>query len=328
MSDVRVRIRGIYTTALTGLLLEKGYLIVEPSEVIRARFGLPESPGPWDVAIADRRDRQGIVIEGVKEAVGEVVGALRDALPYALFRELSPRTRAGPFAKLQDLKAAFIAKFPSPAKEALDAIRSRYVLTIPGHHHLKAIDAARVDAAEGEALKDPKRAPELAKSLKEELIWRFFLPGKPVVVKHLKAGPGGFEYVGKVRELVPGEVLALERSFREGGTYDGLGLPKMEGDFGTVELYEGRWWGRRAYFRADGTPIGEIYNIHTPPELYPDHVRYLDLEVDLVRTPDGEVRVIDEEVLERKVKEGHLGPALAKRALKEALWLKEELSGR
>jgi len=122
---------------------------------------------------------------------------------------------------------------------------------------------------------------------------------------------------------VLGEVL--ERRFQGEGTYDSLDLPKEEGDHNTVELYEGRWWRRRTYSRADGAPIGEIYNIHTPPELYPDGVRYFDLEVDVVRRPDGGVELVDEEELRRKV-EGRLIPeALALRALEEARSLAEGL---
>ena len=119
--------------------------------------------------------------------------------------------------------------------------------------------------------------------------------------------------------------MVLERRFRGGGMYDSLDLPKEEGDHGTVELYEGRWWGRRRYFRADGALIGEIYNIHTPPELYPDGVRYLDLEVDVVRRPDGGVALVDEEELRRKVEGGLIPEALALRALEEARSLAEGL---
>jgi hypothetical protein len=36
-----VRLRGIYTTALTALLLEQGYTIVDASAAIQKRFGIP-----------------------------------------------------------------------------------------------------------------------------------------------------------------------------------------------------------------------------------------------------------------------------------------------
>ncbi len=324
MAGVRVKIRGIYSTALTGLLLELGFEIVSPSEVIRARFGLPENPEPEEVLIVDRRDKQGVVIEGVRGAVEEVVAALRDTLPYAVFvrRETKAPKGKGLLAALAAAKERVLAEFTRPVKELLDVIRAKYVPTLPGHHYLKAIDSARVDEVEAAAL--PGEFPVAAERLREELVYRFLEPGKTVEVWHGKAG-GGFSWWGTVARLVPGEVLVLERQFRGGGTYDSLDLPKEEGDHGAVELYEDRWWGRRTYFRADGTPIGEIYNIHTPPELYPDGVRYLDLEVDVVRYPDGKVAVVDEDVLARKAEEGLIPAPLAERALKEARELEAQL---
>jgi len=56
-------------------------------------------------------------------------------------------------------------------------------------------------------------------------------------------------------------------------------------------------------------------------------VRYLDLEVDVVRYPDGEVELVDEEELARKVREGIIPEALADRALAEARALAAALDG-
>ncbi len=325
MGGVRVKIRGIYATALTGLLLERGFDIVSPSDLIQARFDLPANDQPEEVLVVDRRDKQGVLIEGVKGAVEETVAALREALPYAVFVPLEvkrPKAAGNPFAALLGAKARYLSEFPRPVKELLDRIRAKYVPTLPGHHYLKAIDSARVDEAEETA--DPAEFPEAAAKLVEALVHRYYSPGREVEVRHAKAG-GGFTWKGVVSRFVPGEVLVLKRRFRPGGTYDSLEIPKEEGDYGEVELYEGRWWGRRTYFRADGTPIGEIYNIHTPPELYPDGVRYLDLEVDVVRYPDGEVAVVDEETLRRKVEEGLIPEALALRTREEARSLAEGL---
>ena len=318
MVGVRVKIRGIYATALTGLLLEREFEIVSPSDLIQARLDLPANDQPEEVLIVDRHDKQGVLIEGVRGGVEEVVAALREAIPYAVFVPLEvkrPKGGRNPFAALLVAKARYLSEFPRPVKEHLDRIRAKYVPTLPGHHYLKAIDSARVDEVEGTA--DPAEFPEAAARLVEELVYRHYSPGKEVEVRHAKAG-GGFTWRGVVSRFVPGEVLVLERRFRPGGTYDSLEAPKEEGDHGEVELYENRWWGRRTYFRADGTPIGEIYNIHTPPELYPDGVRYLDLEVDVVRHPDGGVAVVDEGTLRRKVEEGLIPEPLADRALDEA----------
>jgi hypothetical protein len=62
--QARVRVRGIYTTALTALLLQQGSMIVDASSAIQTRFGLPQREAPEDVNICDRQNRQGVVIEG------------------------------------------------------------------------------------------------------------------------------------------------------------------------------------------------------------------------------------------------------------------------
>ena len=65
---MRAKVRGIYTTALTKLLLENGFQIVQPSQAIKTRFGISESSGPPDINIKDRYDLQGVVALGSAEA--------------------------------------------------------------------------------------------------------------------------------------------------------------------------------------------------------------------------------------------------------------------
>jgi hypothetical protein len=110
------------------------------------------------------------------------------------------------------------------------------------------------------------------------------------------------------------DVLTLERTFSAGGRYDSLWLPKLAGDWGTIEVIPGGWVLRRAYYRRDGTLIGELYNVQTPTEIGPGVVRYVDLEVDVVRIPDGRVDVVDEADLEAAVRAGGIAPDLAERA--------------
>jgi len=313
MSGPRVRVRGIYATALTAILAERGFVIVEPTPVICSRLGLPQQGGPEEVAIWDRRDRQGVVVEGLRGGVEAVLAAIREAVPFALALPQAARQGEGALARaLGRLQARYLLEFPLPAKEELDRVRARFAPTVPGHHYFKVMDAARVDQLESEAT--PEGLDSLRQALLEELVWPFFRPGATVRVRHAKAGEGGFEFQGTVRALEPGRLLVLERRFRGGGTYDGLGQPKAEGDMGLVELWDGRWFSRRVYLRRDGSLIGEIYNVNTPPELYQGTVRYLDLEVDVVRFPDGRVEVQDEDVLRAKQERGLLPSALAERA--------------
>ncbi|SEO51587.1 Ribonuclease G or E [Halogranum amylolyticum] len=76
--SVRVRVRGIYTTSLTHLLLEAGHDVVQASDPIRERFdaGLPDED--HDVELATTDDRQGVGVEGDPTAVETMRSLLRD----------------------------------------------------------------------------------------------------------------------------------------------------------------------------------------------------------------------------------------------------------
>ncbi len=84
---VRVRVRGIYATALTSLALEEGFLVVQASKPIRDRFGLPENSAPANVTLkSDERRPDELLVIGAPEPTDSVLEALRRRLPYALFR--------------------------------------------------------------------------------------------------------------------------------------------------------------------------------------------------------------------------------------------------
>jgi protein associated with RNAse G/E len=86
---LKAKVRGIYTTALTKLLIEGGFEIVEPSLAIRERFGLNENKDFPDIKIKDRFDRQGVRVIGVKEAVNRFWELLRLNLDDVITRKWS-----------------------------------------------------------------------------------------------------------------------------------------------------------------------------------------------------------------------------------------------
>jgi len=139
----------------------------------------------------------------------------------------------------------------------------------------------------------------------------------PYEVDHVKSGERTVQARGRIRGFRRG-LVEVERQFRAGGQYDSLGVPIAPGDWGTITLREWDWVVRRQYFRASGDLIGELYNINTPVELYPDHARYVDLEVDVAFLPPADVRVVDEQVLRRKVSEGLIPAILAEEAMQRA----------
>ena len=58
--------------------------------------------------------------------------------------------------------------------------------------------------------------------------------------------------------------------------------------------------------------------INTPVEFYPDKIRYLDLEIDVVKWPDGRVHIIDKDLLSAHLATGRIGGKLMQSALSTA----------
>jgi hypothetical protein len=213
--------------------------------------------------------------------------------------------------------AGWEVELPGGAKAFLDRVRAAVWPTLPGHHQLKIVAAEAVERAERELAAGRRPAELLAGDLRRRYLTAALEPGREVQVVHVK--PDGREprLPGRVESLRGGRLL-LSRRFRPGGSYDSLDRPKLAGDVGEVEQVEGSWVSRRRYLRASGAPIGELYNIQTPTELYPSGVRYLDLEVDVAAWPDGRVEVVDQAELGEAVQSGYLTPRLGRRALEVA----------
>jgi len=72
-NDHRVRLRGIYTTALTQRCLAAGWTVVQASEPIERRFDTPFETDAHDVEVTTTDDRQGVGIHGQPEAVDAAV---------------------------------------------------------------------------------------------------------------------------------------------------------------------------------------------------------------------------------------------------------------
>jgi len=83
---MKARIRGIYTTALTKLLLDNGFEIIEPSLTIKNRFGLADNLMQPDMKVKDRYDMQGIRVLGKPETVEKFKVILQEALPDVITR--------------------------------------------------------------------------------------------------------------------------------------------------------------------------------------------------------------------------------------------------
>ncbi|MGM0397510.1 MAG: DUF402 domain-containing protein [Halobacteriota archaeon] len=204
--------------------------------------------------------------------------------------------------------------FGRSSRFALDALRRDVTATMPGHHRTKAGDeraSGAVDFAEHLGVQ--------ANEFPFEAVTASFGPteGDRVAIGHGKPD-------GRYVELGRGAVTAVdaetqrvtvERAMTGGGTYDALGVPRVDGDVATTRFTEGRWWYPTVYRSEDGERRGTYVNVSTPVEVFPDVIRYVDLHVDVIKQADGTVEIVDEDELAASVDAGTVSEPLAEKAM-------------
>lgn len=444
------QIRGIFTTALTKLLLENGFEIVNPSATIKERFNLQSTSEIFDLKVKDRYDRQGVRVSGAKESVYAFKSILQSQLddvvirqlPYSLdaiykglilqdatkdaylvnlgsitgflskneipklesneivvqverkiispknptlttkikfpgryavlisepqiktslqIRDLTKRAKLYALGKqlvsknwgiiwrgtaanqppealreevqklveeaenvmekakeaetpslLKDGVYCLDVEFPALSKKRLDEVRASIVPTIEGHHFYKACEGKVSSALEMAESMLEKGSPkeEVEKLLKKTVEAEFPTEDSWIDIEHVKLSGKTF-YLGKAYiEKFNGNTLCLRRVFEKPGIYDGLGVPKESGDYAQTETEIGEWWLKTKYFSHDGQHKGTYINLNTPVELYPQGIRYVDLEVDILVWPNGASEIVDMEKLEKALDKGFVSEKL------------------
>ncbi len=327
----KVMIRGIYTTALTRLASEKGFLISQPSIITAERFGV-KRVHERNVVVFDREDKQGVSVEGEAEPTEALVMAFAEVLPDVIVRErtlpIVPAEGAYGRFTLQPGFLFFDLEFPYHSKVFLDSVRRQITATIDDHHLLKIVDPEAVDLYESLLNSSPKRIGEISDSAKKELVYEKLALGVSLKIQHVKPE-------GTVLELSEGEIQRFEdrtlslhrRILGDGQKHDGLRVPKAEGDYAVTVALEGSKVIKHSYYSSDDVLKGEFYNVNTPVEFYPDRIRYVDLEIDVIRRPDEPPEIVDSERLDEAVELGLVSGSLAKTARETAQDLVAKLSG-
>jgi len=196
----------------------------------------------------------------------------------------------------------------------LDDHRRAVEPTMTGHHRVKAADAAASTAVDlVEAICDDLEGEFPLTAVTSQLGPQV---GDRIAIAHGKPD-------GRLFTLGRGEVTAFDaddgqvtvrRTMQSQGTYDGLGTDREPGDAAITKLREDRWWYPTIYRGEDGEEKGTYVNVCTPVELFPEAARYVDLHVDVVKTPDGTVERVDEDELDAALEAGHVSDALADKA--------------
>ncbi|MFB6220208.1 MAG: DUF402 domain-containing protein [Halolamina sp.] len=216
--------------------------------------------------------------------------------------------------------------FGRDSRFALDEVRREVTATMPGHHRVKAsTDAASAGVDFAEALCGDRLADQ---AFPFGVVTQQFGPreGDRIRIDHGK--PAGERIVlgrGDVVEYDTDGTVAVERQMTAGGSYDALGIPREKGDTALTKFREGRWWYPTVYRDAAGEHKGTYVNICTPVEVFPDAVRYVDLEVDVIHYPDGRVERVDDDELAAAVENGLVSGSLAEKARQVAASIENAL---
>jgi len=290
-----------------------------------------------DILIRDREDHQGVRISGSTEYVASLISLFRDRFfdMAVHLGERVPGIWENPEEAKEEIEIE--VEFPAVSKRCLDAMRAEVVPTVKNHHRLKIISSSWVELVENQIQRFPSRKAELEKKLREDILLGPMKQGGFIGLIHVHPE-------GKEISLRGGRILSLEnrrlvirREFSgntsqhshhshggqyggqygqrsQYGRYDGLDLPIEEGDYGITEIIENKWFLKHTYYSREGSVKGTYWNINTPIEFYPDHIRYLDLHIDLVQRSGLPPRLIDQEKLELAVANGLINPDLAFRA--------------
>ncbi|MHC1604439.1 MAG: DUF402 domain-containing protein [Candidatus Methanofastidiosia archaeon] len=427
-----VRIRGIYTTALTKFFIENGYMINQMTELMRERFPEQQTYDITDVDIKHTKDLHGISIVGEKDVLEKIAKEIKEKFLdvfivhsntdlYGIYKgivnrsgrvslidlgndmgilhepteenevlvqvlemeerplltsritfsgsycvlipeddikisrkindedernrllEIGKRIKPKNFGILWRTAAAYIEEkhllaeavklsknaedvkekfsklegpgliqsgkkhmriiFGKMTKTTLDKKRGEILPTITDHHILKSAGreiSFAVDVTE-KIINDKK--VDGIDELFHKVLHQIKDPkiGDKILLEHVKPGTRTLYLEGaKIKKFSP-PTITLKRYFSSRGYYDGLDIKKEKGDYAITKMEEEKWHFKHSYFDKNDALKGEYYNICTPIEIYPHKIRYIDLEIDVIKYPNGETHIIDEDLLENKV---------------------------
>jgi len=199
--------------------------------------------------------------------------------------------------------------FPYQSKIILDDVRRKVTSTINLHHYFKSLGRLQsnlVDKIE-EAM---KLGVDVGSMFSELEYFKRKFAGSVKFLEHIKFN-GEVILLGNIESIkILDGGFEIVRKVRSSGFYDGLGVTRKVGDKILTTIRFGDWYYVSRYYSNDGKFIGAYVNINTPVEVYPGKLRYIDLAVDLCIKPDGEVRLLDLELLNEAFKSGIISERL------------------
>ncbi|MGC8975353.1 MAG: DUF402 domain-containing protein [Thermoprotei archaeon] len=224
------------------------------------------------------------------------------------YDELVKRAQKAPLLEVvYEGESARFYELTYNSKIFLDNVRKEVCPTIFLHHFFKSFDVRDSNLV---GLLDILSA-KVSRDEEKKLVFKWFLSElrerREAIIEHKKTSGKVIFMKGLISGVAEEETptVTLKRVVKAQGIYDGLKIPKEVGDVAQTTVGIGSWHVRHDYFSKEGKFKGTYINFNTPAEiLYTGKIRYVDLEVDLVRVSDLGCRLADTRAFHELLAEG------------------------
>jgi len=255
------------------------------------------------------------------------------------------------YSKYDDLEATGILfegtsnadiEFPAEVKDALDKTRAKIKPTIEHHHFYKSAGyTSLVDLAEMVIEDRPEERKYITAKLDKIVSRDMPRTDDPINIEHVKLDGRNIVLArGRVIETTANGFV-IRRQFRHTNRKlklvkdytDDVDVVGDEGDYAITYVVPGSLTLFTNYYSRTGNLKGTYANINTGVEVYPSNgtspgkIRYVDLEIDVVKAPvDEEPRIIDQHLLKRAVQRGFITEEMADQSRRKAEAVAQQMS--
>ena len=234
-------------------------------------------------------------------------------------------------------------EFPAEVKDALDKTRAKIKPTIDGHHFYKSAGySSLVDFAESVIEERPEERGYIASKLEKIVSKDMPKVDDSINIEHVKLDGRNIVLArGRVVETSSKDFV-IKRQFRHTNRKlklvqeyaEDVDVVGDEGDYALTQVVPGAMTLFTNYYSKNGRVKGTYVNINTGVEVYPSNgsgpgrIRYVDLEIDVVRAPvDQNPRIIDQHLLKRAVQRGFITEEMAEQSRAKAEAAYQQLVG-
>ena len=234
-------------------------------------------------------------------------------------------------------------EFPAEVKDALDKTRAKIKPTIDGHHFYKSAGySSLVDLAESVIEERPEERGYIASKLEKIVSKDMPKVDDSINIEHVKLDGRNIVLArGRVVETNSKDFV-IKRQFRHTNRKlklvqeyaEDVDVVGDEGDYALTQVVPGAMTLFTNYYSKTGRVKGTYVNINTGVEVYPSNgsgpgrIRYVDLEIDVVRAPvDQNPRIIDQHLLKRAVQRGFITEEMAEQSRAKAEAAYQQLVG-